>query len=124
VNRWDTRSGRVVWEVDLGWQYQIAVLSSRGSPLVDGSLLIVFTGAKPGACVTEAGDEMDQSIIGNVYAVLRERAECLEERRQITDETRILDPSAHGRSWVNEPPAPAHAGSRSLSPDGPALWEP
>ena len=65
----------------------------------------------------------DQSIIGNVYAVMRERAECLEKRRQTTDETRILAPSPHGRSWVNEPTAPAHAGSRSLSPAGPALWK-
>src|SRR6185503_13738978 len=32
-------------------KYEIGVLSCRGSPLIEANLLILFTGAKPGACV-------------------------------------------------------------------------
>ena len=47
----DGRNGNVVWEVPLGKKYEIAELSCRSSPLVEGSLLILLTGARPGACV-------------------------------------------------------------------------
>ena len=47
----NARKGKVIWEIQLGREYEIAELSCRGSPLIDGNLLIVFTGAKPGACV-------------------------------------------------------------------------
>ncbi len=47
----DARSGRVVWEVHLDQQYEVGVLSCRGSPLIEGNLLILFVGGKPGACV-------------------------------------------------------------------------
>ena len=51
VNCLDARSGKNIWEIQLGGKYQIAELSCRGSPLIEGNLLIVFTGAKPGGCV-------------------------------------------------------------------------
>jgi hypothetical protein len=41
----------VIWEKDLGKEYQVRVLQCRPSPLIEGNLLIVFTGAKPGASV-------------------------------------------------------------------------
>jgi len=47
----DARSGKVIWETHLDKQYEIGVLSCRGSPLIEGDLLILFVGAKPGACV-------------------------------------------------------------------------
>jgi outer membrane protein assembly factor BamB len=47
----DARNGKVIWEIPLGRKYEIAELSVRGSPLIEGNLLIVFTGGKPGACV-------------------------------------------------------------------------
>jgi outer membrane protein assembly factor BamB len=47
----DARNGKVIWEIPLGQKYKIPELSCRGSPLIEGNLLILFTGAKPGACV-------------------------------------------------------------------------
>ena len=47
----DTRDGKVIWEIQLGRKYEIRELICRGSPLIEGNLLILFTGAKPGACV-------------------------------------------------------------------------
>ena len=45
----DARNGKVIWEKQL--KYEIRELICRGSPLIEGNLLVLFTGAKPGACV-------------------------------------------------------------------------
>jgi len=47
----DARSGKGIWEVHLDKKYEVGVLSCRGSPLIEGNLLILFAGAKPGGCV-------------------------------------------------------------------------
>jgi outer membrane protein assembly factor BamB len=47
----DLKTGKVVWEKNLWKEYKLAEGSCRPSPLIEGSLLIVFTGAKPGATV-------------------------------------------------------------------------
>ncbi|HUS37403.1 MAG TPA: PQQ-binding-like beta-propeller repeat protein [Verrucomicrobiae bacterium] len=47
----DCRSGKLIWEKRIGKELEVAEMSCRPSPLIDGSLLIVFTGAKPGASV-------------------------------------------------------------------------
>jgi outer membrane protein assembly factor BamB len=47
----DVRTGAVVWAKNIGREYQVAEMSCRPSPLIEGSLLIVVTGAKPGASV-------------------------------------------------------------------------
>jgi len=47
----DARSGKVMWETHLDRKYEIGVLSCRGSPLIEGNLLILFAGGKPGAYV-------------------------------------------------------------------------
>ena len=47
----DVKTGTVLWEKNIGREYQVAEMSCRPSPLIEGSLLIVFTGAKPGASV-------------------------------------------------------------------------
>jgi outer membrane protein assembly factor BamB len=47
----DVKTGMLIWEKNIGQEYQVAEMSCRPSPLIDGSLLIVFTGAKPGASV-------------------------------------------------------------------------
>jgi outer membrane protein assembly factor BamB len=47
----DVKTGIVLWEKNIGREYQVAEMSSRPSPLIDGALLIVFTGAKPGTSV-------------------------------------------------------------------------
>lgn len=47
----DVKTGTVLWEKNIGREYEVAEMSCRPSPLIEGSLLIVFTGAKPGASV-------------------------------------------------------------------------
>ena len=47
----DARNGTVLWEKNLGKEYEVRVLQCRPSPLIEGNFLIVFTGAKPGASV-------------------------------------------------------------------------
>jgi outer membrane protein assembly factor BamB len=47
----DARTGTVLWEKNLQKSYAVRDHSCRTSPLIEGNLLIVFTGAKPGACV-------------------------------------------------------------------------
>lgn len=47
----NVKTGKVVWEKNIGREYQVAEMSCRPSPLIDGNLLIVFSGAKPGASV-------------------------------------------------------------------------
>lgn len=47
----DARNGKVIWEKQLGKEYEIQELSCRASPLIEGNLLILFAGGKPGACV-------------------------------------------------------------------------
>ncbi len=47
----DVKTGTVIWEKNIGKEYQVAEQSCRPSPLIEGSLLIVFTGAMPGASV-------------------------------------------------------------------------
>ena len=47
----DVKTGMVIWEKNIGREYEVAEMSCRPSPLIEGSLLIVFTGAKPGAAL-------------------------------------------------------------------------
>jgi outer membrane protein assembly factor BamB len=47
----DARKGEPLWERHLEKDYAVQVLICRASPLIDGKLLILFVGAKPGACV-------------------------------------------------------------------------
>jgi outer membrane protein assembly factor BamB len=47
----DAETGKPIWRKNIGQQYHIAEMSCRPSPLIDGRLLIVFTGAAPGASV-------------------------------------------------------------------------
>jgi outer membrane protein assembly factor BamB len=45
----DVKTGSVIWEKNIGREYEVAEMSCRPSPLIEAALLIVFTGAKPGA---------------------------------------------------------------------------
>lgn len=47
----DRRSGKPVWDKRIGKELEVLEMSCRPSPLIEGELLIVFTGAKPGASV-------------------------------------------------------------------------
>ena len=58
----DARSGKVIWETHLDRKYEIAVLSCRGSPLIEGNLLILFAGGKPGACVVALDKQTGKEV--------------------------------------------------------------
>ena len=47
----DVKTGAVIWANNIGAKYQVNEMACRPSPLIEGSLLIVFTGAQPGASV-------------------------------------------------------------------------
>lgn len=47
----DVKTGKMIWQKNIGKEYQVAEMSCRPSPLIDGSMLIVSTGAKPAASV-------------------------------------------------------------------------
>ena len=47
----DVKKGTVIWEKNIGREYEVEEMSCRPSPLIEGSLLLLFTGAKPGASV-------------------------------------------------------------------------
>src|SRR5262249_24724648 len=66
----DARTGKVLWEKRLEKEYEIEVPKCRASPWIDGRLLILQVGGKPGACVIalnkDTGKEvwkaLDQSV--------------------------------------------------------------
>jgi outer membrane protein assembly factor BamB len=47
----EVKTGKVIWQKHLGKTYEIAEMSCRPSPLIEKELLIVYTGARPGASV-------------------------------------------------------------------------
>jgi outer membrane protein assembly factor BamB len=47
----ETTTGKPAWERKLDKEFEIQPQSCRPSPLIEGDLLILFTGGKPGACV-------------------------------------------------------------------------
>ena len=47
----ETATGKPVWEKKLDKEFEIQPQSCRPSPLIEGDLLILLTGGKPGACV-------------------------------------------------------------------------
>jgi outer membrane protein assembly factor BamB len=47
----DARTGAVLWRRNLENDYQVGFAPGTPSPLIEGDLLILFIGGKPGACV-------------------------------------------------------------------------
>lgn len=58
----DVKTGKVTWEKNLRQKYTVEEMSCRPSPLIEGSLLIVFTGAKPGASVLALDKQTGKEI--------------------------------------------------------------
>ncbi|MEW6302600.1 MAG: PQQ-binding-like beta-propeller repeat protein [Verrucomicrobiota bacterium] len=58
----DARSGVVVWERNLAKTYEVRDQGCRPSPLIEGNLLIVFTGAKPDAGVVALDKDSGREI--------------------------------------------------------------
>lgn len=48
----EARTGKLLWEKRLEKVVEIRELICRASPLIEGDLLVLFTGGKPGACLT------------------------------------------------------------------------
>lgn len=107
----DARTGNVIWGVPLGQKYEIRELVCRGSPLIEGNLLIPFTGAKPGACVIA----LDKLTGKEIWKALDERVgnssplaiEAGGQRQLIvwTDESVASLNPATGETWWREPMA-------------------
>ena len=99
-------SGEVVWETNLGKQYQIREMICRASPLIEGDLLIVFTGGKPGACLValdknsgkEVWKALDESVSNSSPMVVEAGG-----RRQLIvwtcESVTSLDPRAGKMYW-------------------------
>jgi len=58
----NVKTGTVIWEKNIGREYEVAEMACRPSPLIEGSLLIVFTGAKPGASVLALDKQTGKEI--------------------------------------------------------------
>jgi outer membrane protein assembly factor BamB len=66
----DTSTGEVLWQRNLEQDYHAASAPGAPSPLIEGDLLILFIGGKPGACVValhkdtgkEAWKALDESL--------------------------------------------------------------
>jgi outer membrane protein assembly factor BamB len=104
----DVKTGSVIWEKHLGREYEVAEMSCRPSPLIEGSLLVLFTGAKPSASVIA----LDKQTGKEVWKALDDRVSNsspivinLAGRRQLivwSDQSLTsLDP-ANGRTYWRE----------------------
>jgi outer membrane protein assembly factor BamB len=105
----EANTGTVIWEKNIGQKYHVEEMSCRPSPLIEGALLIVFTGAKPGATVLaldkQTGKEIWKALddhVSNSSPI----AITSGGRRQLivwTDNALTsLDP-ANGRTYWREP---------------------
>jgi outer membrane protein assembly factor BamB len=66
----DAKNGDVLWQRDLGQDYEVGFAPGTPSPLIEGDLLILLVGGKPDACVIglnkDTGEEvwkaLDESV--------------------------------------------------------------
>ena len=58
----DVKTGKMIWEKNLGREYEVVEMSCRPSPLIEGRLLIIFTGARPGASVMALDKESGKEV--------------------------------------------------------------
>lgn len=58
----DARKGVEIWHRNLEKDYQIAASPGMPSPLIEGDLLILFIGGKPGACVVALHKETGKEV--------------------------------------------------------------
>ncbi|MFO0930080.1 MAG: PQQ-binding-like beta-propeller repeat protein [Gemmataceae bacterium] len=105
----DATKGAVLWRRDLARDYQVAFAPGAPSPLIDGELLILFIGGKPGACVIalhkDTGKEvwraLDESLTFSSPVVLSSG-----EKKQLIVWTKesvtSLDPATGKTYWRQE----------------------
>jgi outer membrane protein assembly factor BamB len=102
----DARTGAVLWRRDLGKDCQVAFAPGAPSPLIEGDLLILFIGGKPGACVVglhkdtgkEAWRALDESLTFSSPVVISSGG-----KRQLVvwtqESVTSLDPAAGTVYW-------------------------
>ena len=125
----ETETGTLVWQKDLGKEYEVREMSCRASPLIEGNQVIFFTGAKPGATLIA----LDKQTGKEVWKALDESASnssplviAAGGKRQLIvwtgESVTSLDP-ATGRIYWREPmvtsnndaiPTPVFDGNRLL----------
>jgi outer membrane protein assembly factor BamB len=105
----DVTTGQPVWERRLEAEYKIETLKCRASPLVEGDLLILHVGGKPGACVValdkrtgaEVWHALDDAVSNSSPVVVTAGG-----KRQLVvwtcDSVTSLDPS-NGQAYWREP---------------------
>lgn len=105
----DVGTGRPIWDRRLDQQHQIETLKCRASPLVEGDLLILHTGGKPGASVValdkhtgaEVWRALDDGVSNSSPIVITAGG-----KRQLIvwtcDSVASLDPST-GQTYWREP---------------------
>jgi outer membrane protein assembly factor BamB len=104
----DLKTGKAIWKKDLWKEYEVDEMGCRPSPLIEGSLLIVFTGAKPGATVLA----LDKETGKEVWKALDEHASNSSPiaitsggRRQLivwTDKSLVSFDPANGHTYWRE----------------------
>lgn len=75
----EAATGKPVWEKRLDKEFEIKPQSCRPSPLIEGDLLILLTGGKPGGCVIalekssgkEAWRALDESVSNSSPIIIR-----------------------------------------------------
>jgi outer membrane protein assembly factor BamB len=58
----DARTGAVIWKRNLEMEYHAELSPGTPSPLVEGNLLILFVGGKPGACVVALDKDSGKEV--------------------------------------------------------------
>ena len=58
----DAATGKLLWTKRLDKEYQVQELMCRASPLIEGKLLILFIGGRPGACVLALDKESGKEV--------------------------------------------------------------
>jgi outer membrane protein assembly factor BamB len=103
----DVSSGTVAWEKPLNRDYKIQEMTCRASPLIEGNLLILFTGAKPGAGVialdkhtgTEVWKALDEPVLNSSPIMITVAA-----KRQLIvwtgESVTALDPGTGATLWA------------------------
>lgn len=66
----NARDGRVLWKRNLEEEFQVKEAASRASPLIEGKLLILLEGGKPGKCVLA----LDKDTGKEVWSAVEEAA--------------------------------------------------
>ena len=102
----DATTGAVRWRRDLGEDFEIRQMQCRASPLIEGGLLILLPGGRPGACLValdrETGATVWQSLdeeVSNSSPVAITAGTVRQIVAWTGDSVAALNPSTGGVLW-------------------------